>query len=57
MKFSPIDMLTAPLRAVTQAQMKRLTAIHGWSAVLLGLLLYAVVATGTAAVFAREIGR
>ena len=39
-----------------KARTKRLTAIHGWSAVLLGLLLYAVVLTGTAAVFAHEIG-
>ena len=37
--------------------MKRLTAIHGWSAVVLGLLLYAVIATGAVAVFATEIGR
>ncbi len=42
---------------VSQAQMKRLTAIHGWSAVVLGLLLYAVIATGAVAVFATEIGR
>ena len=42
---------------LSQAQMKRLTAIHGWSAVVLGLLLYAVVATGAVAVFATEIGR
>ena len=42
---------------LSQAQMKRLTAIHGWSAVVLGLLLYAVIATGAVAVFADEIGR
>ncbi len=40
-----------------QGQLKRLTAIHGWSAVVLGLLLYAVIATGAVAVFATEIGR
>ena len=45
------------MRALSQAQIKRLTAIHGWSAVVLGLLLYAVVATGAVAVFANEIGR
>lgn len=33
-----------------------LVAIHGWSGILLGLLLYAVVFTGMAAVFAEEIG-
>ncbi|MEQ9609253.1 MAG: PepSY domain-containing protein, partial [Kiloniellaceae bacterium] len=35
--------------------MKRLTAVHGWSGAVLGLLLYAVVVTGTVAVFAQEI--
>ncbi|MFT3974233.1 MAG: PepSY-associated TM helix domain-containing protein [Amaricoccus sp.] len=40
-----------------QIELKRLTAIHGWSAVILGLLLYVVVATGAVAVFAEEIGR
>lgn len=35
---------------------KLMVAIHGWSGVLLGLILYAVVMTGMAAVFAREIG-
>jgi uncharacterized iron-regulated membrane protein len=51
------EMLTAPLEAVSQGQLKRLTAVHGWSGVVLGLLLYAVVATGVVAVFAPEIGR
>ena len=37
---------------LSQAQLKRLTAVHGWSAVVLGLLLYAVIATGAVAVFA-----
>ncbi len=32
-----------------------MVALHGWSAVLLGLLLYAVVATGTVAVLSEEI--
>ncbi|MET0362264.1 MAG: PepSY-associated TM helix domain-containing protein [Sphingobium sp.] len=35
---------------------KVMVAVHGWSGILLGLLLYAVVLTGTAAVFATEIG-
>jgi len=35
---------------------KAMVAVHGWSGILLGLLLYAVVVTGTAAVFAEEIG-
>lgn len=43
--------------ALGQIELKRLTAIHGWSAVILGLLLYVVVATGAVAVFAEEIGR
>jgi uncharacterized iron-regulated membrane protein len=34
---------------------KALLAIHGWSGILLGLLLYAVIVTGVAAVFAKEI--
>src|SRR3546814_3008354 len=32
---------------------KAMVAVHGWSGILLGLLLYAVVLTGTAAVFAE----
>ncbi|MCD2324283.1 PepSY domain-containing protein [Sphingomonas sp. IC-56] len=39
-----------------KAQTKAMVAVHGWSGILLGLLLYAVVLTGTAAVFAHEIG-
>jgi len=35
---------------------KAMVAVHGWSGICLGLLLYAVVLTGTAAVFAHEIG-
>lgn len=35
---------------------KAMVAVHGWSGILLGLLLYAVVLTGTTAVFAHEIG-
>ncbi len=35
---------------------KLMVAVHGWSGVVLGLLLYAVVLTGMAAVFAEEIG-
>ncbi|PZN34919.1 MAG: PepSY domain-containing protein [Proteobacteria bacterium] len=34
---------------------KTMLAVHGWSGVLLGLLLYAVICTGVAAVFATEI--
>ncbi|MDP3858946.1 MAG: PepSY-associated TM helix domain-containing protein [Stagnimonas sp.] len=36
-------------------QTQSLLAVHGWSGVLLGLLLYAVICTGVAAVFAKEI--
>lgn len=39
-----------------QAKTKILVAVHGWSGVVLGFLLYAVVLTGTIAVFAHEIG-
>jgi uncharacterized iron-regulated membrane protein len=39
-----------------QERTKPLLAIHGWSAVFLGLLLYAVILTGVASVFADEIG-
>ncbi|MEM7508378.1 MAG: PepSY-associated TM helix domain-containing protein [Pseudomonadota bacterium] len=41
--------------ALDQIRTKRLIAIHGWSGTILGLLLYAVVLTGTIAVFADEI--
>lgn len=34
---------------------RTLVAVHGWAGALLGLLLYAVIVTGTAAVFAGEI--
>ncbi len=40
---------------LAQRDTKTLVAIHGWSGVLLGLLLYAVICTGVAAVFATEI--
>lgn len=42
---------------ISQGQMKRLTAVHGWSGVVLGLLLFTVVITGTVAVFGHEIAR
>jgi uncharacterized iron-regulated membrane protein len=35
---------------------KLMVAVHGWSGIVLGLLLYAVIFTGMAAVFAEEIG-
>ncbi|HWJ70723.1 MAG TPA: PepSY-associated TM helix domain-containing protein [Sphingobium sp.] len=35
---------------------KLMVAVHGWSGIILGLLLYAVVLTGMVAVFAEEIG-
>lgn len=38
-----------------QSDTKALLAIHGWSGVVLGLLLYVVICTGVAAVFAEEI--
>ena len=44
------------MATLTQAETKRLVAVHGWSGVLLGLLLYAVVLTGAVALFAEEIG-
>ena len=42
---------------LSQAHSKTLLAIHGWSAVALGLLLYVVIVTGTLAVFDEEISR
>ncbi|MDP9139351.1 MAG: PepSY domain-containing protein [Pseudomonadota bacterium] len=41
---------------LSQDRTKSLLAIHGWSAVSLGLLLYAVILTGVASVFSEEIG-
>lgn len=43
------------MKSLSQSQLKRLTAVHGWSGTVLGLLLYAVIATGTVVVFASEI--
>ncbi len=40
---------------LSQDRTKTLLAIHGWSAVSLGLLLYAVILTGVASVFEKEI--
>ena len=34
---------------------RTLVAVHGWAGAVLGLLLYAVIVTGTVAVFANEI--
>ena len=42
--------------ALSQSRTKEVLAIHGWSGVFLGLLLYAVILTGVIAVFAHEIG-
>lgn len=42
--------------ALSQVRTKDLLAIHGWSGVFLGLLLYAVILTGVVSVFAHEIG-
>ncbi|SFR85360.1 PepSY-associated TM helix domain-containing protein [Sphingomonas jatrophae] len=41
---------------LSKEKTKLMVAVHGWSGILLGLLLYAVVLTGTAAVFAEEVG-
>jgi uncharacterized iron-regulated membrane protein len=38
-----------------QRETKLMVAVHGWSGIVLGLLLYAVIVTGTAAVFSQEI--
>jgi uncharacterized iron-regulated membrane protein len=38
-----------------QKETKTLVGIHGWAGAVLGLLLYAVIVTGTAAVFTHEI--
>jgi uncharacterized iron-regulated membrane protein len=38
-----------------QRETKLMVTLHGWSGAVLGLLLYAVIVTGTAAVFAHEI--
>lgn len=43
------------MKSLSQAQLKRLTAVHGWSGIVLGFLLYAVVVTGTVVVFESEI--
>lgn len=41
---------------LAQDRSKTLVAVHGWAGISLGVLLYAVVFTGTVAVFATEIG-
>ncbi len=40
---------------LAQRETKSLVNLHGWSAIITGLLLYAVVVTGTVAVLAEEI--
>ena len=40
--------------ALEQDKTKTLVAVHGWSGISLGLLLYAVILTGMVAVFAEE---
>lgn len=42
--------------ALSQSRTKRMVALHGWSGVVLAVLLYVVVLSGTIAVFAHEIG-
>lgn len=42
--------------ALSQDRTKTLLAVHGWTGVALGLLLYIVILTGAVAVFADEIG-
>ncbi|MEM9060859.1 MAG: PepSY-associated TM helix domain-containing protein [Pseudomonadota bacterium] len=42
--------------ALSQSKTKRLVALHGWSGVLLSILLYVVVLSGTVVVMAHEIG-
>ena len=44
-----------PAAAMTPAQVKRLTAVHGWAGVVLGLVLYVVVVTGTVVVFGHDL--
>ena len=41
--------------ALSTERTRTLVAIHGWSGISLGLLLYAVLVTGTVAVFSEEI--
>jgi len=45
------------MKCLTTAQPKRLTAIHGLSGTISGLLLHPAVMTGTMVVFVQEIGR
>ncbi|MES2488582.1 MAG: PepSY-associated TM helix domain-containing protein, partial [Pseudomonadota bacterium] len=42
---------------LSKSRTKELLAIHGWSGVFLGLLLYVVILTGSIAVFASEISQ
>lgn len=41
---------------LSQATTRSLVDLHGWSGVLLGLVLYVIVLTGTVAVFAEQLG-
>ncbi|MEM7097694.1 MAG: PepSY-associated TM helix domain-containing protein [Pseudomonadota bacterium] len=41
--------------AISQETTKQLVVIHGWSGIVLGILLYAVLVTGMVAVFSEEI--
>ncbi|MEM8919305.1 MAG: PepSY-associated TM helix domain-containing protein [Pseudomonadota bacterium] len=42
--------------ALPKVENKRMIAVHGWSGIVLGLILYVVILTGMLAVFAEEIG-
>ncbi|MEM9574052.1 MAG: PepSY-associated TM helix domain-containing protein [Pseudomonadota bacterium] len=42
--------------ALPKVENKRLIAVHGWSGIVLGLILYIVILTGMLTVFAEEIG-
>ncbi|MAO55395.1 MAG: hypothetical protein CMM61_06835 [Rhodospirillaceae bacterium] len=44
-----------PVEKLSRAQLKRLTAVHGWSGVILGLVLYVVVFTGAVSVFGSDL--
>ncbi len=44
-----------PIEKLTQTQVKRMTAVHGWAGTILGLVLYVVIVSGTIVVFGHEI--
>lgn len=54
--YHPFIIRGVSVMALIAEQMKRLVKLHGWIAIVLSMLLYTVMLTGTVIVFDNEIG-